>query len=59
MDKAKGLTEELLLLTSQERAIRPYLNVFKIQWQQCKVLLKNTRHSALWKISEDVVRSQK
>ena len=59
MAKTKELTEDLRLLTSQERAIRPYLNVFKFQWLQCKVLLKNTRHSALWKISEDVVGSQK
>lgn len=33
----------LWLLTSQERATRPYLNVFNFQWLQSKVLLKNTR----------------
>ena len=48
MVKTKELTEDL-----QEKAIRPYLNVFKFQW------LQNTRRSTLWKISEDVVGSQK
>lgn len=61
--KTKELTEnlrlQLRLLTSKEKAIRPYLNVFKFKWQQCKVLLKNKRCSAQWKIQEDVVENLK
>lgn len=47
MVKTKELTEDLRLLIGQEGAIRPYVNVLKFQWLQCKVLLQNTGRSAL------------
>ncbi|XP_068129732.1 laminin subunit beta-4 [Hyperolius riggenbachi] len=55
MAKTKELSEDL-----RQRIVAAHKlgNVFKYQWLQCKVLLKNTRCSVLWKISVDVMEAK-